>query len=316
MLFGPTRPHRNVRNTDDAHQRLEKFPATTGAIHAMVWTSTNHPLHICRDDGRLDIQIVLGHPGGNADHCASALAVCLLSGFALGGICLCRSDLPFQSFDRRGWHVWTIALALLAVIFNPVLPAHLTRSVWWVFNVLGALLLIAHLCAEQKTQLAVAGVRIETPGTTNVDGAEGKERCRSPTSSSPETRAQSVADYGATFRGRKRDALSGRRMREIARTLRRAATGNEAMTWIEAPAMPDNEATRHTVFGGRASRELKIRAARLVLDGVLLRPRAFFAPRGGALQTRPAPPLCQQMQCPQQDQTFRRDPLSKRADQA
>lgn len=48
------------------------------------------------------------------------------------------------------WHVWTIALALLAVIFNPVLPAHLTRPVWSVLNVLGALLLIAHLWVERE----------------------------------------------------------------------------------------------------------------------------------------------------------------------
>ena len=62
---------------------------------------------------------------------------------------VCAGAISLQSFDRRCWHVWTIALALLAVIFNPILPMHLTRTSS-VLNVLGALLLIAHLWVERE----------------------------------------------------------------------------------------------------------------------------------------------------------------------
>jgi|SRR4029077_12479887 hypothetical protein len=63
---------------------------------------------------------------------------------------VCAAAISLQSFDRRGWHAWTIALALLAVVFNPILPVHLTRTIWSVLNGLGALLLIAHLWVERE----------------------------------------------------------------------------------------------------------------------------------------------------------------------
>lgn len=65
-------------------------------------------------------------------------------------VCVCAAAIALQSFDRRGWHAWTIALALLAVIFNPVLPMHLTRTVWSGLEILGALLLMAHLWLERE----------------------------------------------------------------------------------------------------------------------------------------------------------------------
>ena len=65
-------------------------------------------------------------------------------------VCACAAIIAYQSFERRGWHAWTIALVLLAVIFNPFLPFHLTRAVWSVFNVGGAALLIAHLWFERE----------------------------------------------------------------------------------------------------------------------------------------------------------------------
>jgi hypothetical protein len=58
---------------------------------------------------------------------------------------------------------------------------------------------------------------VEAPRTTDaVVVQEAQDEMHvSPTSSSIRNQGSSVADYGATFRGRKRDALSGRRMREI-----------------------------------------------------------------------------------------------------
>lgn len=65
-------------------------------------------------------------------------------------VCVCAAVVALQSFDRRGWHAWTIALSVLAVLFNPVMPVHLTRSIWSVLNILGAVLLMGHLWVERE----------------------------------------------------------------------------------------------------------------------------------------------------------------------
>jgi len=65
-------------------------------------------------------------------------------------VCVCAGVIALQSFERRGWHAWTIGLALLAIMFNPVLPVRLTRAIWLLPNILGAVLLLAHLWLERE----------------------------------------------------------------------------------------------------------------------------------------------------------------------
>lgn len=42
--------------------------------------------------------------------------------------------------------VWVITLGAIALLYNPILPIHLTREMWIVFNLLTAGIFIAHLC--------------------------------------------------------------------------------------------------------------------------------------------------------------------------
>jgi Family of unknown function (DUF6804) len=41
--------------------------------------------------------------------------------------------------------VWSIALALIAVLFNPILPIHLDRSTWFYLDLGAAGVFVAHL---------------------------------------------------------------------------------------------------------------------------------------------------------------------------
>jgi len=64
-------------------------------------------------------------------------------------VLICVGTVAFQSFQRRGWQGWTIALVLFVVVFNPVVPFHFDRAIWSVLNVSGSALLIAHLWFER-----------------------------------------------------------------------------------------------------------------------------------------------------------------------
>ena len=65
-------------------------------------------------------------------------------------VLICVGAIAYESFKRRGWHAWTIALVALVVIFNPIVPFHLARPIWTVLNVAGAVLVIAHLWIERE----------------------------------------------------------------------------------------------------------------------------------------------------------------------
>lgn len=64
-------------------------------------------------------------------------------------ILICVGAIAYESFQRRGWHAWTVALIVFVVIFNPIVPFHFTHQIWSVLNVAGAGLLIVHLCLER-----------------------------------------------------------------------------------------------------------------------------------------------------------------------
>jgi hypothetical protein len=42
-------------------------------------------------------------------------------------------------------YMWGAALGLTAILFNPIIPIHLTRSTWFWLNITAAAIILAHL---------------------------------------------------------------------------------------------------------------------------------------------------------------------------
>jgi len=57
---------------------------------------------------------------------------------------------PTRSYQRDEWSPWTVGLAIIAVVFNPLAPIHLTRAIWSVLNVGSAVFLLAHMYSERS----------------------------------------------------------------------------------------------------------------------------------------------------------------------
>ena len=70
-------------------------------------------------------------------------------------VLICVGAIAYESFQRRGWHAWTIGLISLVVLFNPIVPFHLAHQVWTVLNVVGAVFLFAHLWVERERGASV-----------------------------------------------------------------------------------------------------------------------------------------------------------------
>jgi hypothetical protein len=47
--------------------------------------------------------------------------------------------------ERRAIQAWSIALALTAALFNPIIPIHLNRSTWFYLDLGAAGVFVAHL---------------------------------------------------------------------------------------------------------------------------------------------------------------------------
>ena len=59
--------------------------------------------------------------------------------------CLVTAFLAYSSFKTFGvLDVWTLSLAMVAILFNPFLPLHLGKEIWVVLDVAAAVLLLAH----------------------------------------------------------------------------------------------------------------------------------------------------------------------------
>ena len=41
-------------------------------------------------------------------------------------------------------NAWTVIFGVCAILFNPVIPIHLTRDTWFYINIAGAVLFVAH----------------------------------------------------------------------------------------------------------------------------------------------------------------------------
>lgn len=94
--------------------------------------------------------------GGPEPHPALWLAPAILLILALGPwpygyyqllrliVCGASAFLAYREFKRRGVGVWTLSLGALALLFNPIVPVHLTRSAWAVIDLGAAAVLALH----------------------------------------------------------------------------------------------------------------------------------------------------------------------------
>ncbi len=53
--------------------------------------------------------------------------------------------------DRKTINGWSVGLALLAIVFNPVIPLRLDRETWMVLDIGAAAVLGAHLFARSRS---------------------------------------------------------------------------------------------------------------------------------------------------------------------
>ncbi len=61
-------------------------------------------------------------------------------------VCGCVGFLAYRLREQEKTS-WTVALSATAVIFNPLIPLHLTREIWAVLNVCGAAVIAFHYFA-------------------------------------------------------------------------------------------------------------------------------------------------------------------------
>ncbi len=61
-------------------------------------------------------------------------------------ICIAATYLTYREYQLDDKiTIWAVIFALLAVLFNPIIPVHLKRDIWAVFNIICAIIFIAHL---------------------------------------------------------------------------------------------------------------------------------------------------------------------------
>ena len=58
----------------------------------------------------------------------------------------CLRLASFELFEHdNAVGVWVVILGSMAILYNPILPIHLTREIWSMPNVVTAVLILAHL---------------------------------------------------------------------------------------------------------------------------------------------------------------------------
>lgn len=63
---------------------------------------------------------------------------------------VCCGLIAYQSYERRGFSPWLVGLVATGVLFNPIVPVHLTRGIWAPIDLGAAVFLIAHWWIETK----------------------------------------------------------------------------------------------------------------------------------------------------------------------
>ena len=66
-------------------------------------------------------------------------------------VALCCAIIVFQAHTvaNRGLTVWSVVLIVMAILFNPIFPVHLTRDAWAVIDLASAAVLVAHMLIER-----------------------------------------------------------------------------------------------------------------------------------------------------------------------
>ena len=59
-------------------------------------------------------------------------------------ICVAAGLLAYLSYQEARSIAWTTSLALLALLFNPIVPIHMARAVWAPINLSSVALIAAH----------------------------------------------------------------------------------------------------------------------------------------------------------------------------
>lgn len=76
------------------------------------------------------------------------------------GVCAVSGWLAYEQWRHdNAVSGWVVGLGATALLFNPLLPIHLTREIWNVLDLAAAGLLVAHLCALRRliTELPANG---------------------------------------------------------------------------------------------------------------------------------------------------------------
>ncbi|HUU44490.1 MAG TPA: DUF6804 family protein [Acidobacteriota bacterium] len=84
-------------------------------------------------------------------------------------------------FMGRGKPVWIVALAVIAILFNPVVPVHLFRATWAPIDIVAGLVLLASGFAALRRTRRRAGAASRGEFTTDRDpwsrpGDRGRDR--------------------------------------------------------------------------------------------------------------------------------------------
>jgi len=56
----------------------------------------------------------------------------------------------------KDFTAWVVVFLIAAIIFNPILPLHLTRSVWSTLNVIAAALFVTHWLVVRESVIAAS----------------------------------------------------------------------------------------------------------------------------------------------------------------
>lgn len=69
-------------------------------------------------------------------------------------VCICAGVLTYQSYQNAGERItaWVVGLVVLALLYNPIIPVHLTREIWLPINLASAAFFVAHMWFEREQE--------------------------------------------------------------------------------------------------------------------------------------------------------------------
>ena len=90
-------------------------------------------------------------------------------------VCLVCSWLAYEQWKHDdAVSGWVVGLSTVALLYNPLLPVHLSREIWMVLNIGSAVLIIGHLWALRRL---LSDIRTLTPAQENDSlGRDSQQR--------------------------------------------------------------------------------------------------------------------------------------------